>query len=357
MRSWVKYKVSQKYLVFALLIVTIGLLLTKITIVKTPTDYYQLQYKAAQIMSQAIEIISEERQARQIPIKEQLDPNRTGLIGEEYNELTTTLGNLEAKRTSTNPDFAALLVKYFQQAGLISEDVIAIGSSGSFPALLLAALSACKAMGITPITIYAIGASEYGANIPDFTFIDMLKVLNEKNILDYKLAAVSMGGNQDQAKGLFFPESKKTIIDIANKSGAYLIDTEELGTNIQKRLDIYQTEARGKEIKLFINIGGASANFGDTNQSLNIPNGLVRKVSEISNSAVRGLIFEYLEKKIPVIHLLNIRDLALKNGIPIDPIPLPEIGQSEIFFLYNYQKWIIVLIILGTTGVLIGSKK
>ena len=185
MRRWVKYKVSLKYLVVALLIATIGLFLTKITIVKKPTDYYQLQYRAAQIMSQAIEAISKERKVRQIPINKQLDPNGTGLIGEEYNELTTTLGNLDAKRTSTNPEFAALMVKYFQQAGLKSGDVIAIGSSGSFPALLLATLSASKVMGIIPLTIYAIGASEYGANIPDFTFIDMLKVLNERNIIDY----------------------------------------------------------------------------------------------------------------------------------------------------------------------------
>ncbi|NLL62273.1 MAG: poly-gamma-glutamate system protein [Candidatus Atribacteria bacterium] len=356
MRRWVKYKVSLKYLVVALLIATIGLFLTKITIVKKPTDYYQLQYRAAQIMSQAIEAISKERKVRQIPINKQLDPNGTGLIGEEYNELTTTLGNLDAKRTSTNPDFAALMVKYFQQAGLKSGDVIAIGSSGSFPALLLATLSASKVMGIIPLTIYAIGASEYGANIPDFTFIDMLKVLNERNILDYKLAAVSMGGNQDQAKGLFFPESKKTIMDIAKRSGVYLIDTGELATNIQKRLDIYRKEAGGKQIKLFVNIGGASANFGDTNQSLNLPNGLVFQVSETPASTARGLVFEFLELKIPIIHLLNIRDLSIKNGIPIDPIPLPGIGQSEVFFKYNYQKWIIILTILSAAGVLIKFK-
>ncbi len=357
MINWVKYKVSLKHLVLILIIALTGLLLTEITIVKEPTVYYQLQYHASKTMSEAIDAIRTEKETRQIPINIQLDPNRTGLIGEEYTPITTTLGNLSAKRTSTNPDFAALMVKYFKQVNLTSGDVIAVGSSGSFPALLLATLSACEAVDIIPITIYAIGASEYGANIPNFTFIDMLDTLNQKNIVNYSLAAVSMGGNQDQAEGMFFPESKEIIEQIAKEAGTIFIDNGSLEANIQKRLEIYQERAAGKPIKLFVNIGGASANFGNSTNSISFPNGLVRKVSEIPTSADRGLIFEFLEAGVPVIHLLNIRDLALKNGIPIDPIPLPQIGQSEVFFQYNYRKWIAVITILGIAGIIYFLKK
>ena len=50
------------------------------------------------------------------------DINRTGLIGPEWTPLTTSQGILEAKRTSLDPNFAALLVRYFKEAGLEAGD-------------------------------------------------------------------------------------------------------------------------------------------------------------------------------------------------------------------------------------------
>ena len=331
----------------------LGLALTEVSKVKTATPYSQLQIQAANIMSEAIEAIRVGREEKGIPVNIQLDPNRTGLIGDEFTELTTTLGNLSAKRTSTNPDFAALMVKYFQQVNLKPGDIIAIGSSGSFPALLIATLAASEAMGLSPITIYAIGASEYGATIPNFTFIDMLNILNQKNIIDYKLSALSMGGNQDNAEGMFFPDSREIIENIVEQSNIHFINSGSLVANIRERIEIYKEIAGEKHIKLFVNIGGASANFGDTISSISFPNGLVSGGVEIPAVPERGLLFDFLTAGIPVIHLLNIRDLALKNGIPIDPIPFPEIGQSEIYYQYGIQKWIILLTILIAVGLLI----
>ena len=356
MRNWVKYKIKNKYLILILITLILGLILTETSKVKIETPYSQLQIQAANIMSEAIDAIRVGREENGIPIDGQLDPNRTGIIGDGFTELTTTLGNLSAKRTSTNPDFAALMVKYFQQVDLRPGDVVAIGSSGSFPALLLATLAASEAMKLSPITIYAIGASEYGATIPNFTFIDMLNILNQKNIITYKLSAVSMGGNHDQAEGMFFPDSSKIIENIAEQSNTHFINTGSLVTNIRERIRIYQETAGEKPIKVFVNIGGASANFGDTVNSINFPNGLVLGGVEIPAVPERGLLFDFLAADIPVIHLLNIRDLALKNGIPLDPIPFPRIGQSEVYYQYGVQRWIILLTMLIAIGLLIYFK-
>jgi len=357
MKNWVKYNISIKNLVITLLIVAAGFVVTEFTKQSAHTAYYQFQVEAAQIMSESLQAIREERESKGIPINEELDPNKTGIIGEEYTRLTTTLGNLAAKRTSTNSDFAALMVKYFKQTGLEVGDIIAIGSSGSFPALVIATLSACKAMEITPLMIYAIGASEYGATIPDFTFIEMLEILNQKDILPYQLLAVSMGGNNDQAEAMLYPESQEVIREIAQRSNSLFIDIDNLADNIQSRMKLYQKAAGGKPIKLFVNIGGASANYGNTTASITYPNGLITNGPEIPGHPEQGLIFEYQSLGLPVIHLLNIRDLALKNGIPIDPIPLPEIGQSGIFIESKYQKWIIVLTLLISMIFLFLSRK
>ena len=46
------------------------------------------------------------------------DTHKTGMIGDEYTPITTSLGSEEAKRTTANPDMAALLVQMLTEAGV-----------------------------------------------------------------------------------------------------------------------------------------------------------------------------------------------------------------------------------------------
>lgn len=55
------------------------------------------------------------------------------------------------------------------------------------------------------------------------------------------------------------------------------------------------------------------------------------------------------EKDIPIIHLLDIRNLVLKNGLPLDPIPLPEIDKGYIYYQIKYSN----LIIIAVLGIII----
>ena len=345
MNSWIKGKLSLIHFFWALIILLVGFLLIEQTKSTIQTTYYDEQIQAAQLMKVSLDIIKEERLARKIPLDIELDPNQTGIIGKEYTQLTTTLGNLAAKRTSANPAFAALLVKYFKEANLKKGDVIAIGASGSFPALIVATLSAARVLELEPLLIYSIGSSEYGANIPGFTFVQMLDSLNKKNILPYSLLAVSMGGYLDQAQGMFYPDSQKTIEIIARASGVTFINVDSIEENIQQRMQFYKKTAAQCPIKAFVNIGGTTPNYGNTTASITYPNGLVINGPKIPDHPERGLIFEYQNLGIPVIHLLNIRDLAIKNGLPIDPIPLPEIGEGGAYLQVEYNKPIIILIV------------
>src|SRR5665648_151850 len=235
MNKWIESKLPLAYLFWALIILIIGLLLIEQTKFTVKTTYYDEQMKAAQLMKTSLEVIKEERLKRNIPLDVKFDTNQTGIIGKEYTRLTTTLGNLAAKRTSTNPAFADLLVKYFKEANLKKGDVVAIGASGSFPGLILATLSAAKALELEPLLIYSIGSSEYGANIPEFTFVSMLDSLNKRNILTYHLLAISMGGYLDQAQGMFYPDSREIIEKIIQDSGAHFINLDSIEENIQYR--------------------------------------------------------------------------------------------------------------------------
>jgi poly-gamma-glutamate system protein len=286
------------------------------------------QVAAARLMARSLASIRALRQAKGLPLDRTLDPNDTGIIGEEFTPLTTSLGEVEAKRTSANPAFAAVLVKYFEAAGLERGDVVAIGASGSFPALVLAALCAARVLELEPIVIYSIGASMYGANLPGFTFVDMLARLRSDGLLPYEIAAVSPGGDQDGGSGVLFDEGGTTLLAETRRSGIRVVEGATLAVRIQRRIRIYESAAGARPIRCFVNVGGASASFGNTSASLALPNGLSLKVASLPASPTRGLVFEFASRNIPIVHLLHVRGLARDNGLPFDPVPLPPADRG-----------------------------
>ena len=196
-------------------------------------------------------------------------------------------------------------------------------------------------MELQPLLIYSVGSSMYGANLPEFTFQEMLEALQKQQLLPYEILAVSLGGDNDRGEGMYFPDSQEIMLDIANSTGAPLIFAENNEASIQKRLAIYLGSNSGLPPDCFVNIGGASPNHGNTNASLKFPNGLVTNLPINTKDPERGLILEYLEQGVPVIHLLNIRDLALKWDIPIDPVPFPPIGSEGVYYETKKNTWLI----------------
>ncbi len=357
MIHWMKPVMPRQYVVAACCLAIVGLFLVHITATNERPPYYKEQVLAAQLMQESLDIIRQEKLARNIPIDRLLDPNETGLIGEEFTEITTSLGNLESKRTSTNPSFAALLVRLFHEADLSPGATVAIGASGSFPGLIVATLAACQAMELKPLLFYSVGASMYGANIPGFTFIEMLDALHKSGLFSQRILAVSLGSDNDRGDGMFFPESRETMMEIARSAGAVLICPEGNGQSIQQRMALYLEYNDQRLPDLFVNVGGASPNMGNTNASLEIPSGLVTKSPLETDHPERGLVFEYLDRGVPAIHLLNIRDLALKSGLAIDPVPLPPIGTEDVYYVTAYNPWLIWGSVVLTMGLVIWGRK
>ncbi len=297
----------------------------------TRAPMLEQQLDAARLMARSLVTIKASRVARGLAIDRAIDPNETGIIGDEFSPLTTSLGDVEAKRTTTNPAFAALLVKYFREAGLSRGDVVAVGASGSFPSFLLATLSASRILDLDPVVIYSVGASMYGANLPGFTFVDMLDGLRATGLLPYRLTAVSPGGYRDEGKGVLFDEGGTTLIDETRRSGLPIIDAPSLSDSIRARLRVYDQARPGRPVRCFVNIGGAAASFGNTPASLTFPNGLVRRLAEVPPDPTRGLVFEFASRGVPVIHLLFVRGLARDNQLPYDPVPLPPVGDGGVY--------------------------
>ena len=318
-------RIKQVYLLAALGAAIVAIIITSFTFTSERLPYADIQLAASQRMQRAENFLQQIMLEESIPIEPE-DINKTGLIGPEWTELTSTLGMLEAKRTSLNPNFSALIVKYYKTAGLKEGDKVAIGLSGSFPGLGIAAISAANEMKLKPLVIASYSSSMYGGTRIELPTIRMLKRLQETAILSFHMLAVSPGSDNDRGNSGLFEGSRELILNLAKEDGYPLIDIPNLEENIAYRLELY-----GNNIKCFVNVGGASANIGSTGHFPEIKSGLVLDPPRISTAANRGLIYEYAARGLPIINLLNVRELANKNGLPFDPIPLPQPGEGGVY--------------------------
>jgi poly-gamma-glutamate system protein len=157
----------------------------------------------------------------------------------------------------------------------------------------------------------------------------MLAGLRADGVLPYRFVAVAPGGERDTGKGVLFDEDGTTLVDEARKTGLPVLGGGTLAANIQERLRVFDRAAGGRPIRCFVNIGGASANYGDTPASLELPGGLVRRVAALPGEPTRGLVFEFAARGIPVVHLLYVRGLAKSNHLPYDPVPFPPFGEIQ----------------------------
>ena len=325
---------------------------------KSDSHYSDKMIKAAQIMDNAIVTIGEYCDQVGIPIDETIDPNRTGLIGPQISAIATTLGNLGAKRTTTNPNFAGVIVHLLEQTGVPKGDTIAIGCSASFPALMIATVAAVKAMEVHPVIIISLGSSSFGATNPDFNLLQIYEVLLKEKIFDVKPAAISLGGDRDVGRD-FGSGVKEKLIQQIHFSGIPFIFESDLTKNIARRMKIYLGDSEQRKISAFINIGGSYANIGTSELVLKLKPGLNEEML-IPPGAERGVLFEMAAKDIATIHLLYVKGLVMKYGIPWDPIPLPKAGENELLLAQshnNFQFWMIaILYFLTLSGLLIYGK-
>lgn len=336
-------RISLPYLSAAFLVLAAGLLLLYTLRVEQPNAYADVQLKAAERMARAERFLLETVNRENIPIEED-DINRTGLIGPEWSPLTTSLGLLEAKRSSLNPNMAALMVEYFYKAGLKAGDPIAVGSSGSFPGLAVATLCAATEMKLDTRCIASFGSSMYGGTRPELSTVRILKLLKEQGIVDMELLAVSPGGDNDYGENVLYEDGRDIILNLARNTGVEVIDCNDIVRSIRRRLELFG------DVRCFVNVGGASVNMGTSAYTLTMPNGLVLNPPPIPSEPDRGLMFEYAARSLPVIHLLNVRKLCLDNGLPFDPVPLPKPGEGGVYrhTAYSVPLAIIVLLVVIT---------
>ncbi len=305
-------------------------------------DAYAKKLRAVATMERAERMIADWKRERGIAIDERNDPDGYGIVGPQFTLTTTDRGSQSAKVLAAHPNFAAATTQMMLEAGVRQGDVVAIGATGSLPGLNLAVLSACDAIGAEPVLITSVGSSMFGATDPDLTWLDMESVLAVRRLWPFRSVAASLGGGGDVGRGLS-PTGRQLLADAIARNHVRLLESSNLIEGVRQRVAIYDSiaAARGKTIRLYVNVGGGLASLGGAQNARLIPAGLTFRLAA-RNYPNRGALNVLAERRIPVIHLLDVAKLATRLEIR-DPSTGATVrpGKGLLFIKYRYNLVIV----------------
>ncbi|QDU87590.1 hypothetical protein Pla175_09550 [Pirellulimonas nuda] len=333
---WRPRSVSRTALVLIGVISVIGLVMVERLKVFGDRPFYQEKTIAAQMAEDAMEKIRAQRVLVGPPIDSATDIAQSGLLGLPNSVVTSVHGEISAKQTSINPNFAGAVVEMLKNAGVQRGDVVALGVSGSFPALNACTYAAIETLGLEPVVIASASASEWGANVPDLLWIDMERVLFDAGIFKTRSIAASLGGFDDNGGGLS-EEGKKVVREAIKENGLRLLETPSFTESVTDRIDIYREAARGRPITCYINVGGGTVSVGTSVGKKLFSPGLNRRPPGLLGD-IDGVMPRMINQGVPCIHLINIITLAELYGLPIAPASMPEVGVGDVFRGYDYDK-------------------
>ena len=317
---------------------------------------YKTKVKAAKYMEKALSFLKEERMEKGTFIDIENDPNETSLVGSAFSLITTDEGDLDSKLTTLDPNFSAVIVDLFFRLKLNQGDTVALLITGSMPGANIAVLTACKSMGIYPLIISSLGASQWGANQVDFTWLDMENIIYDRGLIDARSISSSIGGRNDMGR-LLSPAGRKIITDNIESHKVPIIKEGSLSKNIDSRIDLFSSIQKLDKYDAFINIGGGVASLGTSFNLKLLRPGIVK--SENLNSikrpgGIEGVLVKFSRESVPILHILNIRPLVESYKMPFAPIPVPAIGVGSLYAEEKYNLIVTTICLIIASGCVIG---
>ncbi|MEM8963878.1 MAG: poly-gamma-glutamate system protein [Acidobacteriota bacterium] len=316
-----------------------------------PSPWYEDMLRAAQLSATAARAIKDHRLERGVFVDAINDPAETAMIGQEFTQITTDRGYLDAKLASTDPNFAAVAVDLFRQIELEEGDCVALATTGSFPALNLSTIAALEVLGIEAVTISSVGASNYGATDPFFTWLDMERVVHERGIFSTRSMAASIGGDNDTGRGLA-PKGRELLAQAIRRNDITMIATEQLEGSIQERVRMFREGCAPRDVSAYINVGGGIASLGHPLNADLIPVGASLRLPD-RNYPARGTLLRFAADGVPVVQLRNVRQLRDRYGLDsvADAVPAP--GRGDVFGQVRYDLPRAYLATFGILSILI----
>jgi poly-gamma-glutamate system protein len=277
------------------------------------------------------------------------------MVGFAASSTTTNTGSLEAKRTTANPNWAAVVVDLLIRAGAERGDLVAVGVSGSFPALNLAAFAAIETLDLEAISVASAGASSWGANIPGLSWLDMERVLLQADLISRGSVAASLGGTRDRAIGMS-GSGRRRLREAIERNGLVFIETKDEIESIDRRMEIYAEHAGGRRIAAYINAGGSLVSMGPKSVKRIYKPGLILKPHPRALQ-IDSVIMRFLSDGVPVINLSKVIPLAERYGFPIEPLEKQPVGEGSVFEKREYSRALLAGLLIFLLAALYGLLK
>jgi poly-gamma-glutamate system protein len=297
--------------------------------------YFEQKVAAANLMDRALRAYQESSVEKGVFEENYRDPRLDAIIGQQFSLITTEFSVFETKIIGANPNFAAVAVDLLTQANVKKGDYVAVAFSGANPGVNTAVLCACEALGAIPVTITAVGASWWGASDPEFTWVDMEKLLNDRGIVHSKPIAGSYGGINDLAVGIsqVGQDEMKAAID---RGKLTLVHETSIPASVARRYQLYQEASGGKSYAAYVNVGASVASLGHLENGRLIRNGYNRHLP-LQNYPARGVVHLFNTDGVPIINFYDIAKLSRTYGLGEPSVPLPAVGEGDVFVAERYD--------------------
>jgi poly-gamma-glutamate system protein len=335
---WRPSKIPRQLLIVLAVLAIIGGASVELFKVDKQQPHHTEKLQAARAMQEGMALIKAYHLAHIGPIDQEVDPAESGLIGLARSPITSTFGVLSAKQTSLNPNWAAVMVELFKGARVKAGDVVAIGFTGSFPALNLAVLTAAKVLKLNAIPIVSVSASMWGANIPQLTWLDMENLLYQKGVIAQRSVAASFGGLEDRALHRR-PTVHEALQTAIARNHVQAIDGAGLTEGIEQRVALYRELAADKPIAVYVNVGEGAASVGPGSLKRFRRPGLYFRLPP-SVLRIDSVSARFARERVPIIHIAAIDVLAERYGLPQSPLNLPPVGRGPLFVKRGYRLYL-----------------
>jgi poly-gamma-glutamate system protein len=307
--------------------------------VRRQQPYYAEKLAAAELAQRAMAVIKAEKLRRGLRVDPETDPTESGMIGEAITPVTANTGYLSAKQRSVDANFAAVMVALLMRAGVAPGDRVAVGVSGSFPALNVSIYAALATVRADPVVIASASASEWGANHIDYLWLDMERTLVDQRSFAFRSIASSLGGIDDRAYGIS-KEGRVLLTQCVERAGIPLIDPKGLVDSIDQRMVLYDQRAGGKSYKAYINVGGGTASVGTHVGKKQFKPGLNLRAPQ-GEGIVDSVMLRFATRDVPVIHVTSIEDLAKQFDLKEPQAGrVVAVGEGGVYAKLEYRRWL-----------------
>lgn len=211
-------------------------------------------------------------------------------------------------------------------------------------------------MEVDPIIIVSGSASQWGANLPEFGWLDMARELRSARVFDIKAEAATLGGIGDRGIGID-EAGLAAIRQSAERAEVELIVPDNYAAAVAERIRIYREGAGGEPITALINVGGGIATTGPNAIDHYFGAGLLRSASSRA-FRVPSVIGHFLREEVPVINFSGIRRLATRYDLPYPPAQDQSVGAGGVYNAEGYRQWLaglMIVLLLGLTGLIMRS--